>query len=229
VSAAYETKSRDRIGMAAAVAAVHVLLGLMLIRGIGFDVVRAAGEAMKVFDVSETEPPPEPPPKPKQTRAPARQAPLPSAQRSPAQAPKPIVPVPSAPIGSTIGTADQPGVVQGAGGRGEGAGAGGNGTGGGVATHARLIRRELRRSDYPREARRTGAEGTVTMRIEVAPDGRVSGCSVTRSSGSALLDETTCRLARKRFRYEPARDAAGRAVPDVVTDGQRWWIERDAG
>jgi protein TonB len=63
------------------------------------------------------------------------------------------------------------------------------------------------------------------MRIAVTANGRVSACSVTQSSGSALLDATTCRLAQRRFRYEPARDAQGKAVPDVVEDGQRWWIE----
>lgn len=92
---------------------------------------------------------------------------------------------------------------------------------------ARLLGGRIRNSDYPREARQAGAEGTVFVRFAVRPDGRVGGCSVTRSSGHPALDATTCRLIQKRFRYEPARDADGRRVPDVMQGRQVWWVERD--
>jgi protein TonB len=38
----------------------------------------------------------------------------------------------------------------------------------------------------------------------------VTGCRVTRSSGSRALDSTTCRLIEQRFRFRPSRDALGR-------------------
>ncbi len=221
---AHFSDSRTRIGMAVPVALVHLFLFVLLIRGIGFDVAKATSEAMKVFDINEPVPPPKPEqPRPRPQPAPPKETPAPPSLRARQEAPKLIVPIPVAPAARSIGSSAAPGSGTGAGGEGAGAGAGGEG--GGLASRARLIRRELRRSDYPREARREGAQGIVRMRIAVAPDGRVSACSVTQSSGNALLDATTCRLAQKRFRYEPARDAAGRAVADVVEDGQRWWIE----
>ena len=68
--------------------------------------------------------------------------------------------------------------------------------------------------DYPAEARRKREQGTVGFRIAIGPDGRVAACDVTASSGSASLDETTCRLVRQRVRFTPARDAQGRPTGD---------------
>jgi protein TonB len=64
----------------------------------------------------------------------------------------------------------------------------------------------------------------VQAHFEVGVDGRVSDCRVVRSSGNAELDATTCRLIERRFRYAPARDAQGRAVPDVAGWEEEWWI-----
>jgi protein TonB len=71
---------------------------------------------------------------------------------------------------------------------------------------------------------KAGIGGTVYMRFVVGTNGRVTDCSVTRSSGNVELDETTCRLIMQRFRYEPTRDAKGRAVPDVVTGEHVWSV-----
>jgi protein TonB len=62
------------------------------------------------------------------------------------------------------------------------------------------------------------------VRYVVGTDGRVSGCRVTRSSGHAELDATTCRLIEQRFRYRPARDAAGRPVPETVSRTFDWLL-----
>lgn len=70
--------------------------------------------------------------------------------------------------------------------------------------------------DYPLEAVRNKEQGAVTFRLDVGSDGRPAGCAVTSSSGSALLDSTTCRLLRERARFEPARDSSGKAVADSV-------------
>ena len=69
--------------------------------------------------------------------------------------------------------------------------------------------------DYPSPALRNQEQGTVTIRLDVDERGAVRGCAVTRSSGSASLDETTCRLYRERARFTPAHDRHGRAVADV--------------
>jgi TonB family protein len=63
--------------------------------------------------------------------------------------------------------------------------------------------------DYPEDAIRRRAEGNVRVRLEIAPEGRVTGCAVIASSGDSLLDSTTCSLLLRRARYEAA--AAGTA------------------
>jgi len=69
-----------------------------------------------------------------------------------------------------------------------------------------------------------GVEGTVSVRFTVDADGGTSGCRITRSSGNAELDETTCRLIELRFRYRPARDVQGRPVPETVTRTFDWLL-----
>jgi len=64
------------------------------------------------------------------------------------------------------------------------------------------------------------------VRYFVNVDGRVSGCVVTRSSGNAVLDETTCRLIEQRYRYDPSRDADGRPVRSIIVVSQDWVLER---
>jgi protein TonB len=71
---------------------------------------------------------------------------------------------------------------------------------------------------------RARAQGTVAVRFTVRADGRVGGCAVIRSSGHAELDDVTCRLIEKRFRYRPALDASGRAVPAVQYKSFDWFV-----
>lgn len=67
--------------------------------------------------------------------------------------------------------------------------------------------------DYPGDALQAGSYGRVSMHLQVAESGKVSACAVTETSGSKPLDNQACRLARTRARFEPARDAAGLALP----------------
>lgn len=76
--------------------------------------------------------------------------------------------------------------------------------------------------DYPAQARAAREQGLVQLSLEVGPNGRVTGCTVTRSSGSALLDSTTCRLMRSRARFTPAVDSSGAPVPDKVAARISW-------
>ena len=48
--------------------------------------------------------------------------------------------------------------------------------------------------DYPASALDAGEQGAVTASLRIDPSGRVSGCSVRRSSGSMTLDTATCRI-----------------------------------
>ena len=81
--------------------------------------------------------------------------------------------------------------------------------------------------DYPAAALRDGAQGRVAVSLEVGPDGRVTNCVVTQSSGSAALDSTTCRIIRSRARYTPARDAQGQAVPGNHEATITWQLPAD--
>lgn len=64
--------------------------------------------------------------------------------------------------------------------------------------------------DYPQAAYRVGQEGEVGIRLTVSAKGKASDCRIWQSSGSRLLDAWTCWLLRRRARFTPALDAAGK-------------------
>ena len=68
--------------------------------------------------------------------------------------------------------------------------------------------------DYPSNAPRGGDLRVTSFRLRVGPDGAVDACTVNVSSGSALLDDTACRLMRERARFSPARVRIGKAISD---------------
>jgi TonB family protein len=65
---------------------------------------------------------------------------------------------------------------------------------------------------YPARAIRDQIEGRVTIQLQISAAGAVTSCAVTSSSGSAVLDGAACEGAKKYARFDPARDAAGKAV-----------------
>ncbi|HEX8384352.1 MAG TPA: TonB family protein [Sphingomonas sp.] len=79
---------------------------------------------------------------------------------------------------------------------------------------------------YPPAARRAGAEGRVSVSVDVGTDGRVTACRVTSSSGNTDLDNATCRLATRNGRFEPARDASGAPTTSTTAlRNVRWALE----
>lgn len=228
----------------AGVAAIHAAVGYLLIADAGGTRLVEPERPLKLFDI--VEPPPPPPieepvlaatePEPEEGAA---APPGLKAQASPVVAPLPKVrlPVPPPPVvaatvgglgaATSAGASEISGPGPGAGGIGSGTGSGRSGLGaggGGAVTRARLVSGRMVNRDYPDAAGDAGAEGTVVVRFTVGTDGRASGCRVTRSSGNADLDATTCRLVEQRFRYTPARDASDRPVADVAGWSQDWWI-----
>ena len=217
----------ERLKSAAAVALLHVALGYAFITGLGVDMIRESAEQLKLIDISE--PPPPPPveaPVPAKARSQAEEgaaAPenlkarpteivaLPPQIVVPTVPPIVAAPVPGTGSESDAGASDRPGP----------------GTGAGLGGEARLVRGRIVHADYPRAAVRARAEGTVVARLNVGANGRVTSCSVTRSSGNSALDETTCRLIQQRFRFDPATDSQGRPIPSVTGWQQRWWLEGD--
>ncbi|PCG08435.1 energy transducer TonB [Sphingomonas ginsenosidimutans] len=203
-------------------------------------------EGLAIFRVAP--PPPRPAEKvvPKKTAVsrPSGRAAPPNirSQATQVAAPRPIVvvPLPPPPItvalkpfagdDATQGATTRVGPGTGAGGVGDGTGSGGwgDGDGGGMdETPPVHIRGRLRDADYPGDVGEAGFQGTVSVKFLVWVDGRVRDCAVTRSSGNATLDATTCRLIEQRFRYRPSRDADGRAVPAWIVENHQWVIEPD--
>ncbi len=226
------------------VAGLHALLGYAFLTGLGQQVVRQLGDELKVFDVPEEVPPPQPEPIPAEVRTPRPEgAASPTslkANPTPVVAPPPLLEVKSpviavpeptpVPAGAQAdaGSSTREGPGTGAGGQGIGTGSGGQGTGtgGGGARRAERIAGALLNSDYPRAALRMGIEGTVKVRYTVTADGRATRCAILETSGFAALDQTTCRLIERRFRYRPALDAGGRPVPQDEIKTYDWWLPK---
>jgi periplasmic protein TonB len=234
-----QSENSDRIKAGILAAALMALTGYVLIAGLAVHIAADRSDDLKLFGIA-TVPPPIPVkkiiPRPKRSRKHEGAASPPNLRAKPTEivAPPvirpPVSPVIAAPTpgpGSdpSAGASAVKGPGSGSGGQGTGTGSGGEGEGAGDGgeTPLRWIKGRIRDSDYPREVLKAGIGGTVYMRFVVGTKGRVTECSVTRSSGNIELDETTCRLIMQRFRYEPTRDAKGRAVPDVVT-GEHVWI-----
>lgn len=81
--------------------------------------------------------------------------------------------------------------------------------------------------DYPTRDLRAGHTGTVRFRLAIDANGRVSDCTIVKSSGYTGLDEATCRNVSRRARFEPATDASGSQVAGSYAGTIRWVIPRD--
>lgn len=74
--------------------------------------------------------------------------------------------------------------------------------------------------DYPSSALREKRQGSVGFALAIGPDGSVSRCTLTSSSGSSDLDSETCRILSQRARFEPSdsgktyRDAVDWRIPE---------------
>jgi TonB family protein len=79
-------------------------------------------------------------------------------------------------------------------------------------------------ADYPAAALRAEASGATAFRVTVAPEGVVSECAITQSSGNPALDEATCRLVRQRAVFNPARDPQGKPTIGTYSNRVRWTI-----
>ncbi|MDT0507318.1 TonB family protein [Novosphingobium sp. MMS21-SN21R] len=76
--------------------------------------------------------------------------------------------------------------------------------------------------DYPSAAIREEREGVTRFRLAIGPDGRVTGCEVTGSSGSADLDAATCAKVSARARFTPALGSDGMPAAGSYSGAVRW-------
>lgn len=89
-------------------------------------------------------------------------------------------------------------------------------------TAPQQIAGEIRDSDYPREAKRDSTGGTVSITMQVDPEGKVERCDVRLTSGGSVLERATCELVQKRFRFRPARNESGNPIHAVLTQTVSW-------
>ena len=245
---AIDEKTGDRIKSALGAGIFHALLGYAFIMTSGMPIPPELRPELKIFSVKEAPPPPAEPPPPVGQMTKKKQTPKPEGAASPPNlkdTPKPIAappvkiplpvpnPLPAAPIAAegnaaAAGAATVPGPGTGSGGQGIGRGSGrygdgtGGGGGGGRASGPVQISGSITDRDYPRRAFDEGAGGVVGLRFVVGPNGRVTQCNVTRSSGRSDLDKTTCRLILQRFRYRPARNIWGETIASTIVGAHEW-------
>lgn len=228
---------RQRIVSGGGAVLAVVAVGFGLASGLDLNVVRKASQAIAALAIPAPLPPEPvmPPNAPSDTASGKASAANRHAQAAPIAAPKPKLPPLTPPIAATpqsdtgsdasAGATPNPGAGSGAGGRGDGTGAGGSGSGTGGGTKAIWQSGTIRDRDYPAAASRARVGGEVEVRFTIESTGRVTGCRVSRSSGDAALDATTCRLIEERFRFKPATNAAGDAVASAYGWRQTWWLE----
>lgn len=216
-----------RVTTIAGVAAAHLLLGYVFISGMAVDIVRTVVPSLEITNIPVPVPPPPPEIVPEPPRPMERAVPRTIPRVQPVTV-DPIVVVPLS-QGPVIASTDrpQPPVVSVDSGpvvvptapvmasQATGAKVRGD-RGGWIST-----------SDYPSSALRAGEEGTVGISVSIGADGRVSSCSVRSPSGSAALDQVTCRLYARNARFAPARDDAGTAIASTYSDRVRWRLPTD--
>ncbi|MFN3473879.1 MAG: energy transducer TonB [Blastomonas sp.] len=212
--------SGNKIVSLVIVALIHIVVIYALVTGLAYSAVKSVAEKLNVVDVQEevVEPEPPPPPPPDQpltpppvvtpppiVRTPPTSAPTITTTNTPPPVftPTPIVAPPPAPPAPPPAPS-------------KASGASPRGNPGSWATP----------NDYPARALREERTGTTRFRVNIGPDGRVTDCQVTGSSGHADLDEATCKNVTRRARFKPAQDAAGNEIADTWSSAVRWEIPR---
>lgn len=82
----------------------------------------------------------------------------------------------------------------------------------------------IQERDYRSNWIRWGLSGVAGFTLEIDARGRVSDCTITRSTGHDVLDGATCRLLTRRARFDPARNPAGEKVTGTYSSSVAWEI-----
>src|SRR6476661_6893372 len=215
--------SNSRIAAIVIVAIIHALLGYAFVTGLAYNVVKKVAADLKTFNVEEPPPPDQkpPPPPPPQPNPPPPVVPPPPIVRTNTMpppvtttnvAPPPQItmtapPAPPLPPAPPPPPPPPPRVEP--------------------AKAKANLASYVSDADYPDSAIRAEEQGTTGFRLQVGPDGRVTSCEVTSSSGSAALDSATCRIMKSRARFTPAHDATGKPTSDSTSSRIRWVLPKD--
>jgi periplasmic protein TonB len=81
--------------------------------------------------------------------------------------------------------------------------------------------------DYPTSALAKKREGVVEYSAVIGRDGRVSSCSITKSSGDAALDSATCLHIKRRAKFYPATDENENPTVGTYVGRITWRIPTD--
>lgn len=188
---------------------IHVAIGYLLVTGLAIDAVKQVVERVTTVEVKEEEPPPEPdePPPPEPDTPDPVSPPPPNAPESLIEMPR------ESPIQTTQRETPQevfrkPDVTQEVVRAAEPVER--------PPSKARGVQPKNQRSwaariqdNYPRRAAQEEIEGTVGVRVTVTAEGKATACSVTKSSGSDILDGAACKDLERYGRFDPALNDAG--------------------
>ncbi|MBN8847544.1 MULTISPECIES: energy transducer TonB [unclassified Sphingomonas] len=196
------------------VAAIHLALGYAFVTGLAYQYVKKVSEKLNTFDVEEPPPPPPdepPPPPPDVPMTPPPVVTPPPIVSAPTVAP-PVISVPVPPPPRPVEAPPPPPPPPAPPRISQAAVAKGN------------PGQYFNSDNYPPSALRAGEQGRVVASLTIGTDGRVADCEVTSSSGSAALDQATCRIAKSRVRYTPAKDENGQPIASRATLPVKWVI-----
>lgn len=210
--------SGNRVTALIIVAILHIIVGYALVTGLAYEAVKKIKERVETFDVKEEKPPEEPPPPPpdKPIPPPPIVAPPPPISF---ERPAPVVQtvaLPPPPVPVTVVAAPPPPPPPPAAPRFTPKNPSPKGNPGSWAST----------DDYPGAALRKEEQGTTRFRVSVGADGRVTGCTVTGSSGFGDLDSATCSLISRRGRFAPATDGEGKPTAGSWSSQVRWEIPK---
>ncbi len=190
---------------------IHAIIGYAFVTGLAYNVVKKVAQDLKTFDVKDEPPPPEeklpPPPPPDNMPPPPVVTPPPIVNVAPTMAPVIIATPTPQPVIHIVPPAPPPPPPPPIVSRLEPRGNPGSWTS---------------NDDYPPAAIRASESGTTGFRLDIGPDGRVTQCTVTSSSGSSTLDSTTCSLLKRRAKFTPGRDSSGAASGGVYNSRIKW-------
>jgi periplasmic protein TonB len=210
--------SSNRIISVIIVILLHAFLGYALVTGLAYDAIQKVKEKMTVVDVKEEEPPEEeePPPEPEKQVEPPVVSPPPLVRtvtppptvRTVDTPPPAIVLVPTAAPPAPAAPPPPP-----------------------VAKRPNPLPKGnpgnwANTNDYPSRALQQEREGTTGFRVTVGPNGRVTDCQISSSSGHPDLDQATCTNVQRRARFDPALDGNGQPTTGTYSNRVRWQIPK---
>jgi protein TonB len=181
---------------------IHLAVGYALVTGLAYSAMKKAIERVTTVDIDEpTEEPTEEPPPPDENVPPPPPIVAPPPPINIAVTPSNVTtvntPPPPAPIVLAPRPAPPPPPAP-------------------KVSHAKGVQPKGQsrwasriQENYPPRAVRSGTEGTVGVAVTVGPNGKVSACSVSSSSGSDVLDEAACDGMRRYAQFDPALDEDG--------------------